>query len=41
MTVRRLDEVYSVGPHTRGDLTTDGRRGVTGQVGKFLDFDPF
>jgi hypothetical protein len=41
MAIRGLGEVYSGGPHARGDFTTDGRRGVSGQIAEFFDSDPF
>jgi hypothetical protein len=41
MAIRGLGEVYSGGPHARGDFTTDGRRGISGQIAEFFDPDPF
>ena len=40
MSIRGLGEVYSGGPHARGDLTTDGRRAVSGHIAEFFDSDP-
>jgi hypothetical protein len=40
MPVRGFGEVYSRDPNASRNLTTDGRRGISGQIAEFFDPDP-